>query len=140
MADWHGTCRSNYFRVKDREAFQTMLDQYEAKLIINVENPDQVGFISEDWHGAIPTRIVDEDELTDCDMDQVSILDEIAEHLAENEVCIVMEVGSEKARYLTGFAIAISWTNERVKISLSDIYAQAQEEFGGDANITEAIY
>jgi hypothetical protein len=131
MADWCGVSRSNYFNVKDEAAFTTFLEQFEATLI---RKDDKVGFYSNDEYGAIPRMWPDDDG------EPVSILDGIAEHLAENSVCIVMESGAEKARYITGQAIAIAWTGERVEISISDIYAQAQEEFGGDAQITEAIY
>jgi hypothetical protein len=133
MSNWYGTCRSNYFRVKDVDAFAAMLGLHEARLI---EADGKVGFVSEDEYGSIPSRFDEDDESAD----QISILDEIAEHLAEHEVCVVLEAGSEKARYITGDALAIAWTGERVKLSLSDIYAVAQAEFGGDAQVTEATY
>ena len=138
MADWYGTCRSNYFRVKDFDAFKAMLEAYEAKLIKNTDG--LVGFISEDFFGSIPSRYIDGDEDEGIDEENLSILDEIAEHLADNQVCIVMEAGAEKARFITGQAIAIAWNGETTRISLSDIYKEAQEAFGDEAQITEAIY
>jgi hypothetical protein len=131
MANWYGTCRSNYFRVKDEAAFREFVGQFEARLI---EKDGKVGFYSEDEFGGVPRYWPDDDD------EPVSILDGIAEHLAENSVCVVMEIGAEKACYLTGWAVAIAWTGERTEVQLGDIYAQAQEEFGGDAEITEAIY
>lgn len=130
MADWYGTCRSNYFRVKDRNTFAAMVANFEVDLIEDEDG--RVGFISNDYYGSIPVTFSEEDE-------QVSILDLIAPHLAENEVCVVMEAGAEKARYITGLAIAIAWTGETTTIDLSDIYNQAQEAFGGDAKITQAV-
>lgn len=131
MANWYGTCRSNYFKVKDLEAFSTMLDTMEAELITK---DDLVGFIASNESGSIP------DTYPEDDSDPVSILDLIADHLAENHVCVIQEVGAEKARYLTGYAFAIAWTGEMVKVSIDDIYKLAQAEFGGDAQITEATY
>ena len=73
-------------------------------------------------------------------MDRVSILDKISEHLADNQVCVVIEIGAEKARYLSGQAIAVSWTGERIDLDINHIYGLAQDEFGGDAEITQATY
>jgi hypothetical protein len=131
MANWYGTCRSNYFRVKDVDAFNKFCVEHEARPI---EKGGLVGFISEEEFGDMPNRYdVDTDEY-------IPITDKLAEHLAEGHVCVIMVAGAEKARYVTGRAIAIAWTGERTEISLNDIYGQAQDEFGGDAQITEAIY
>lgn len=132
MANWYGTCRSNYFAVRDVEAFKEMLPKYEATFIVN--NDGLVGFISNNESGSFPQYW---DEATDEDS---SIVDEIAPHLAENQVCVIQEVGAEKARYLTGKAFAIAWTGETILLTIDDIYALAQSEFGSDAKITEAIY
>lgn len=132
MANWYGTCRSNYFAVKDVDAFIAFLSQFEADLITNKEG--LVGFVSQDEYGGIPTYWPEDDS------DPISITEGIAEHLAENQVCVILESGAEKARYITGQAIAIAWTGDRTDLSLTDIYKQAQDEFGGDAQITEAIY
>ena len=131
MANWYGTCRSNYFKVKDLEAFLTMLSKYGVTHI--TEGEELHGFIA-NGDGYVPEYW---DQETD---EQFYIIDEIAAHLEVNEVCIVIEAGAEKACYITGAAYAISWTDERHTITLNDIYAEAQEEFGGDASITEVIY
>jgi hypothetical protein len=132
MANWYGTCRSNYFRVKDVDAFTAMLGEFEATLITDSEG--RVGFVSDNEFGGVPQTWPDDQE------EPVSILDEIAEHLVENSVCVIIEAGAEKARYVTGRAVAIASTGEQTVIALDDIYAQAQTEFGGDAEITVAIY
>lgn len=129
MADWYGTCRSNYFAVKDREAFNEFCSLFEVEVI---EKDDLVGIISNDEYGSFP-NVWDED--TD---EQFSFIEGISNHLAENHVCIILEAGAEKARYITGMAFAIHSSGETIRISLSDIYAQAQEAFGVDASITEA--
>ena len=132
MANWSGTCRSNYFRVKDEPAFLAMLEKFDIELL---RKDDMFSFISDNEYGSVPD-FWDEDKPED---DPISIIDLIGEHLAENSVCVIQESGAEKARYVTGHATAIAWTGEITSISLNDIYAKAQEEFGGDAQITEAI-
>jgi hypothetical protein len=132
MADWYGTCRSNYFRVKDVDAFNEFCAEHEARPISDGDG--RVGFISDDQYGGIPNRYDEEQD------EFIPITESLAEHLAENQVCVILESGAEKARFITGQAIAIAWTGERTDLSLTDIYKQAQDEFGGDAEITEAIY
>jgi hypothetical protein len=131
MANWYGTCRSNYFAVKDVDAFNEFCVEHQARPI---EKEGLVGFVSEDEYGSIPNRYDEEDD------EFIPITAKIHEHLAEGHVCVIMEAGAEKARYVTGIAIAIAWTGERTEIDIGDIYKQAQDEFGGDAEITEAVY
>lgn len=133
MANWYGTSRSNYFAVKDLPAFEAFLKQFDAEMIKNSDG--LVGFLSRTDNGDLPTR-----QPEDPDADPICISDEIGAHLVENHVCVVMVAGAEKLCYVTGSAIAISWTGEVVQINLEDIYATAQDEFGGDALITQAIY
>jgi len=131
MADWHGTCRSNYFRVKDRKAFEEALAQFDAELLDHPkEGSDAVGFISTDQFGGVPTRYYDDegDELDG----PINILDVIGEHILPGDVCIIMEVGAEKARYVTGEACAIwgSDENQSIRLSLDSIYDLVKEKTG----------
>lgn len=132
MADWSGTSRSNYFRVKSVAEFKAFLSDYEAQFIEDSEG--RVGFYSTTYDGGLPVRWDDQSD------DYINLIDHVHEYLVENQVCVVMEAGAEKARYISGCAIAITWTGERTSLSLSDIYMQAYHEFGDDAEITEAIY
>ena len=53
----------------------------------------------------------------------------------------MMEVGSERYRYVTGQAIAARWDGRVVHLSLNDIYEKAAREFGVDVkSITPAEY
>ena len=120
MAEWYGTCRSNYFQVKNEEEFLSWIAEYEVEVIS--KNDDEItryGFLSRDEYGDIPRNTI---RLEDGDFEGISILDEISTHLAEGETAIIMEVGSEKFRYLTGLAIAIHHTGDCVEISLDRIY------------------
>lgn len=133
MANWYGKSRSNYFAVKDADAFNALMALYEVEVIGNAGG--LVGFISKTEFGAIPTR-----EHENEDEDPICIIDELVEHLADGHICVIMEIGSEKACYLTGNAIAVSSTGETVQIGLDDIYAAARAKFGNDAKIEIAQY
>ena len=138
MANWCGECRSNYFKVKDIEAFKTFLEKYPAKFIQWDNDPTYVGFLSDDENGATPVRYKEESENPQIEDNMVSIYDEISEHLQENEICIIMEAGAEKLRYISGFAIAIHSSGKTTQVSLNDIYEKAKQEFpNGSALLAE---
>lgn len=129
MANWCGSCRSNYFKVKDRAAFENFLAQYEAQLIEGEDG--RVGFYSTSEFGEVPYR-------WDDDEDHISILYEISSQLAEGEVCVIEEIGAEKLRYLTGKAWAISWEGVIVNVDIGEIYQRASEAFGVEP--VQALY
>jgi len=131
MADWHGTCRSNYFNVKNFDAFIEMLSDFDVALIQNGDG--QVGFVSTDEYGSIPVRFEEDHD------DPTGVCSLIAEHLAEGQVCVILEAGAERARYITGVAIAIHSSGERVELRLNDIYDLAKAKFGV-TEIVEAVY
>ena len=135
MADWYGTSRSNYFHVKDEEAFRKFTDAYELDIV----KQDETGafcFLSGTEKGNIPTRW---DVSEDNNQEEISIADEIHEHLVPEQVCVIMESGAEAKRHVTGYAVAIHSSGEKVEINLRDIYKEAQEAFP-DSSITEAMY
>lgn len=88
---------------------------------------------------AWPTSLWPEadDEPTD-----INIVDEISKFLVDGEICILMEVGNEKMRYLIGQAVAFRKGDDRfIEITLDDIYAKAAAEFGVPAgDISECTY
>lgn len=114
MANWYGTCRSNYVRVRDPDAFRKLLGEYPLRII---EKDGRLGFVSEDDSG-IPERYTD-----DMEDEPISILDEPwTEILAEGEVLIVQEVGAEKSRYVTGRAWAYCQNGDTNFVDLYEIY------------------
>jgi hypothetical protein len=136
MANYYASTRSNYFRVKDADAFKAWCEQryleFWTKTIdgmgecyaITADTGDCCGWPSYDIDG-------------DCEFDFTG---ELAEHLDPRDVAIIFEVGSEKLRYLTGFATAIHADGSTVAVSLHDIYQRAAEEFGDDLTMTEGSY
>lgn len=133
MGNWYGHSRTNYFEVKDKETFKEEFSPYEIQ-IIEKEDSDFLMFYSTTHDGDMPVRMNDSEDLG------IPITEDIAKHLKDHSVCVVMTIGNEKERYYTGVATAINAQDERVTVSLNDIYQQAAEFFGDDKTITEATY
>lgn len=140
MANWYGAARSNYFKVKDVQAFQEAMDAID--IIIMDGEGEQAGLVavapdpdtSDD--GGWPRCTLDEETGEDLDIDVPST---VALHLTEDSVAVFMQSGHEKLRYVSGYAEAVDHTGERVSVSLSDIYKIAAAQFKSKT-ITEATY
>lgn len=136
MANWYGTSRSNYFKVKDGAEFRAWADACNLGLF---EEGSLFGIHagqSEDgsWPGS---RWSDDDK----DFIEIDIVDELPNFLAEGQVAILMTAGAEKLRYVTGHATAVAWDGRITYVNLNDIYQKAADEFGLDINsITAAEY
>lgn len=142
MANWYGTARSNYFKVKDMAAFNEWVASFDdLKVVTRTLEKDskevalgryQVGEVLVMIHpsefsdsGAWPSYRTDaEGEEID-----IELTEELVEHLSEGEVAIMMEVGAEKLRYLTGYAQAVAWNGKVITLSIDDIYEQALQAF-----------
>lgn len=140
--NWTGTARSNYFHVKDPAKFRavvagitdlTLLTAADGRVGLRGDDADSGGWPII-W-SIFPGVLVGSDEADDADDDQVSVIDLVADHLADGEVAILMEAGSEGSRYITGNAIAINNRGEEVAINLDDIYDRAKHL---GAHMTEA--
>lgn len=148
MSNFNGTARSNYFRVKDEGAFEAAM---AALPDINVWTKETDGVLryaigSDDadtgcWPSFMHAESVGEpggDEVEQEDR-EIFMPDEIAPHLADGEVCVLMEAGAEKMRYINGYALAFDNTDRPVvRVSLDDIYEKAKEAFGVEP--TDASY
>jgi hypothetical protein len=121
MADWWGHSRSNYFEVKDREQFQVWIDGID-ELEILAEEDGRVAIYG-DSYGGWPTTL--DDEGTEFDLPL-----ELSAHLADGEIAVLLEGGAEKLRYITGAAVAVNSSGDRIVLSLSDIYERAEAAFG----------
>jgi len=133
MANWQGLARSNYFTVKDEEAFRATFEGVDVEIL---EEDGKFGLLStEDDTGAWPTYTYDEE--TDEENDDFDVIEEVIPHLAEGSVAVFIEAGHEKARYISGYAYAVNSKGERRAVNLNDIYKLAAE-LGSD--VTEAEY
>ena len=142
MANYQATARSNYFAVKDETAFREWGDRCGLD-ILEPPHKDKVAdgirrFAitpkGDEDSGGWPTCIADDetDDYVDIDLPK-----ELSAHLVANEVAVLMEIGSEKLRYITGVAVAINHKGRHVRMDLNSIYLAATRLGSG---ITRAEY
>lgn len=106
MADWYGSARSNYFRVKDVDAFRKLCKLWNITLITDESNPARVGFLRNNNNGGLPDYRYDSESGEEFDFED--FLSELSALLMDDEVAVMVEAGAEKMRYVTGCAIAIN--------------------------------
>ena len=104
MANWYGTSRSNYFKVKDEEAFREWADSRDLEVLEKPHGLFGVAPSSMSEDGSWPSYYYDEDREEEYEIDFQA---ELIEHLAEGQVAILMTIGAEKLRYLTGYSVAL---------------------------------
>jgi len=131
MANYYGSGRTNYFKVKDKEKFEYFLFSIGGLSLIE-DGKGRVGFLVKTESGDLPLEVYNDE--TDI-VEEVDVLAELATHLEDGEVAVYQTVGAERLRYLVGYAVAINSKGEKVSVSINDIYKLAQEELGGE-NIT----
>lgn len=112
--------RSNYFHVKDPAAFEQFCHQLELKLI---HSGDKLGFVVDSIEGGIAMISCDEETGEPVDIDFMELL---AEHLVEGQVAVVIEIGSDKMRSLTGRALAVNSQCMQRMVDLIQIYDLAR--------------
>lgn len=166
MANYTEQGRTNYFRVKDLDAFKAELrtygiepasweeaNDYGSELVLDAGvNNKPEGAIALFSYGMWPSfdeyatasRLgVDIDDEADesgipCDYDSLLML--VAGHLVDGEVAVFMEVGFEKMRYLAGTAVAVNAIGDTRRIDLDEIYDLAKELATKGTVITRAEY
>ena len=140
MANWYGTTRTNYFRVKDEARYQELYNRLGGEEEINDFTHKVEG---ETWHGFgsycdIGYYELDEDGTINYD-DQLDITDFFKEisKILEDDSCFVMTcVGNEKLRYLTGICFVV-FPDGTIKEESLDGFAfrEVREYFGGDYSL-----
>lgn len=132
MANYYSSARTNYFRVKDVDAFNAWVKEYEDNYRVEVVDKEDTFSILFDNESGVPTS-----REVDGSYDEIDFMDELSKHLADDEVAILHQAGAEKLRYINGYAIAVNNKSERRTISLDDIYTFAKEL---GKNVTLAQY
>lgn len=140
MAQYVATTRSNYFLVRDPAAFEAWCMNRDFEFWTQKADDKTIRYAMTadtcDCYGWSRFSHSEEGEDTiDCEIDVPA---ELAGHLADGETAILLEIGSEKLRYVAGTALAVHCTGQTIVISLSDIYDRASAAFGG--TITPAEY
>lgn len=135
MADWYGTARSNYFRVKDPDAFQQWADRRGLGVFKHEEHAELFAIHSGNSdNGSWPSYDMEADT-------EFDLLAELAERLVKGQIAVLMEAGAEKLRYVTGVAIAVNHKGRVVDLSLNDVYRKAARTFRlAESEITRAEY
>jgi hypothetical protein len=123
MANFYGTGRTNYFKVRDVDKFKDWAEAFGAEV---AEKEGRFALLPGEGcdDNCLPSRFDDKDE------ELIHIYDELHQHLADGEVAVVMEAGAEKLRYVSGWAMAINHKGESVCVGLTDIYELAEKKFG----------
>lgn len=109
MANYYGQARTNYFRVKDAEAFLAEMSTLPVQVITD-EHKDTgetlYGFMDDSHDGAGLSWSTWDDE-TDEDI-EINWIEILGKHIAPGWSAILMEVGHEKYRYLNAYAVVVT--------------------------------
>ena len=105
MANYESVTRSNYFHVKDEDAFSKFMDTVSGDDMHCWSDKDEDGntlhaFGCDGSIYGVPNGAKD----NDFDL----FLSELQKHIAPEDAVILMESGHEKLRYVTGFATVIT--------------------------------
>ena len=131
MANWHGTSRTNYVYVDDIDLLKETLAPFD--ITIDVSN-DGVMFSSrESDSGSFPSFVyVQHDDQEDKEL-VFDWKEHVMPYVKEGEVLIVMSVGAEKYRYVTGYSEAYVRKGtdiQSIGLDIGEIYELASEELG----------
>jgi len=132
MSDYYGTGRSNYFIVKDLEAFKVWTESLDLEVIECDENGEShVGFIVTSDHGSYPTYRFNEiqaglDGEGEEFEEEIDFFFELSTHLKDEEVAIFITSGALNSSLIGGQSIAVNSKNERTCVFLDDIYEKAK--------------
>jgi len=137
VANWYGTARSNYVRIKDMDGLKKALGPFDIKVVAkDNSDPNLVCFLSVDadsggWPGF--GYVEAENEETGAgDEVEFDPAAHICPFMADGEILVMMEAGAEKLRYVTGSAQAYNSKGEVVYLNLDRIYKLAAKKFKAD--------
>lgn len=124
MANYACVIRTNYFRVKDEDAFRTLVARTygTAKIELLEKNaPSGQKLFAIATAGAISgvTNAKDDDGESDASAYD-EFLDLLQDCLPEDEACILCEVGHEELNYLVGCALIIT-RKEMESVSINHV-------------------
>lgn len=135
MSEYICTTRTNYFHVKDPEAFTVFMGRVYGTLepVSLWREQDDAGQLVFGFgtYGAIAglkKADADDDPLDETAYGE--FIQGLQEQIAEDDAVILLESGHEKLRYVTGSA-AVLTEKECVHIDLSDIAARRASELLG---------
>ena len=133
MANWIGVARTNYFRVKDDDAFCAEMENFGGVEVWTQPNDPKLfglGFEEGFW----PSAYYDSENDDGTDVDFVGI---VGSHLEPGQIAVFQVAGSEKLRYITGYAVAVNHEGKTVEINIDDIYRLAEKAFGSEPSLAQ---
>ena len=134
MANYVATARSNYFKVKDPESFESWVANCPNVALISEDDGTFAVYSDDPDSGSWPNyRWNEETE----DYVEFDLFAEIAEFLVDGEIAVFMEVGAEKMRYCNGYAIAVHSNGEYETLNLYRIYDFAEQRWGKRPTVAE---
>lgn len=132
MANYTAHCRTNHFKVKDNAEFLEAMQQVPD---VQVEENNNGEFCllgnNSDGAGWPSFKYTEHDSLEEAEKhpgdecEDFDLPEFVSKFLAKGQVAVFMESGSEKLRYVIGYATAINSEGKRKDISLQDIYKHA---------------
>ena len=137
MANFYGSCRTNYFKVKSNGKFEEAMGEISGIEVITGAD-DTYGILGDDPDGGTWPGFTWDEETGD--MVEIDLMDIVSKHLIDGEVAIFMECGAEKLRYVVGCAVAVNNKGDMRVINMSDIYNKAKELTDRPDDITVAEY
>lgn len=126
MANFYGQARSNYFAVKDTNAFLDEMTQYPVEVITQEKDGVTLyGFVDADADGGADVWSKwDEDIAETVEIDWAEVF---KRHLQDDWVAVIVSVGWEKYRYFQGDTVAFNNKGESKTINLEQIYELASD-------------
>lgn len=127
MANYYEKARTNYFKVKDSVAFNSFVSLFNGEIEPVPHEADGTIALLFSEESGVPSSYYDHEAE---DWVEIDFVNELAKHLTDDSIAVIEAVGSEKMRYLTGYAVAVNSQGYRLDINLSDIYGRARDFFG----------
>ena len=131
MGTWIGVARTNYFRVKDVDAFKKELEGFPGvRVVEHKENGEETHFALFGEEGYWPNWRYTSDDVEAGEEEEIYFPSVIAAHLPNDEVAVFQVAGFEKERYVTGYAFAVNSKGEELYVSIDSIYEMARDKWG----------
>lgn len=113
MADYIGAVRTNYFHVKDEEAFTDLMsrvygDEGEVSLWTGVDDEGEIVFAFGSYGGIDGVRNEDEDAVKYDEFDYDGFLKQLQKCVADDDAVIILNAGREGLRYVIGMATIVT--------------------------------
>lgn len=137
MANYVSTTRTNYFHVKDVEAFRAFMDNGSGDNLKLWDEKDDKGdtVFAFGCEGSI-YGIQNEDENDNYDL----FIENLQEYIADNDAVILTETGHEKLRYVSGYSAIITGSDIQ-HVNLDDMaLSKAREMLGNPGFSTQMDY